>query len=65
MEEFDGDRDEAVEQYGEDIVAKVNFETGRVRPSFSLDASVGLTLIKSGDSAGSAFKSMPATSRIA
>ena len=27
----------------------MNFETGRVRPSFSLDASVGLALVKSGD----------------
>jgi TonB dependent receptor-like, beta-barrel/Carboxypeptidase regulatory-like domain len=49
VEEFDGDRDDAVGQYGEEIVAKVNFETGRVRPSFSLDASVGLALFKSGD----------------
>jgi hypothetical protein len=48
VEEFEGDRDEAIEQYGERIVERVNFETGRVRPSFSLDASAGFTLVKSG-----------------
>ena len=48
VEEFDGDRDDAIEQYGERIVERVDFETGRVRPSFSLDASAGFTLVKSG-----------------
>jgi hypothetical protein len=48
VEEFDGDRDDAIEQYGERIVARVDFAAGRVRPSFSLDASAGLTLVKSG-----------------
>jgi hypothetical protein len=45
--EFDGDREQAVAQYGERIVDRVNFDTGRVRPSFALDLSVGLTLSKS------------------
>jgi hypothetical protein len=45
--EFVGDEDEAIAQYGERIVDRVNFETGRVRPLFSLDASVGATISKS------------------
>jgi len=43
--EFDGTRDEAIEQYGERIVDRVDFERGRVRPSFSFDASAGITLV--------------------
>jgi len=42
--EFTGDEDEALEQYGERIVERVNFETGRVRPSMTLDASLGISL---------------------
>ena len=42
--EFSGDPAEAIAQYGERIVSRVDFEEGRVRPSFSLDASAGLTL---------------------
>jgi len=34
------------QQYGPEILAKVNFESGRVRPSASLDASVGLSLLE-------------------
>jgi hypothetical protein len=33
-----------VAQYGASVVQKVNFDKGRVNPSFSLDASVGATL---------------------
>jgi len=39
--------DEAIDAFGERVVSRVNFETGRVRPSSSLDASVGLILSKS------------------
>ena len=46
----------AIEQYGERIVDRVDFETGRVRPSFSLDASAGLRRAKSAR-AGSACRS--------
>jgi hypothetical protein len=35
-----------VAQYGQAIVDRVNFASGRVRPSFSLDASVGAELWK-------------------
>jgi hypothetical protein len=41
---FAGDRPEAIAQYGERIVDRVNLESGRVRPSFSLDASAGVSL---------------------
>ncbi len=44
--EFEGDVSEAVAQYGQRIVDGVNFETGRVRPSFALDASAGFVLRK-------------------
>lgn len=44
--EFTGDRAQAIAQYGERIVDRVDFETGRVRPSLSLDASVGLVVVK-------------------
>jgi len=44
--EFDGDPEQAVAQYGQRIVDRVDFETERVRRSLSLDASVGLILAK-------------------
>jgi outer membrane cobalamin receptor len=45
--EFTGERDEAEAQYGERIADRVNFETGRVRPRLSLDASAGVRLTRS------------------
>ena len=47
FEDFDGDVHEAVEAFGERVVDRVNFATGRVRPSSSLDLSAGWILIKS------------------
>ena len=44
--EFDGTEAEAVAQYGQAIVDRVNFATGRVRPSFSIDLSAGADLWK-------------------
>jgi outer membrane receptor for Fe3+-dicitrate len=44
--EFAGDRAVATAQYGEAIVDHVDFETGRVRPSVSWDASIGVVLAK-------------------
>jgi outer membrane cobalamin receptor len=44
--EFTGDRAQAIAQYGERIVDRVDFESGRVRPSLSLDASVGVVVVK-------------------
>jgi hypothetical protein len=47
FEDFDGDPSEAVEQFGQRVVDRVNFETGRIRPSLSIDASAGISLAKS------------------
>jgi outer membrane cobalamin receptor len=44
--EFDGTEEQAVAQYGQAIVSRVNFETGRVKPSLSIDASAGADLWK-------------------
>ncbi len=44
--EFTGDLPEAIAQYGQRIVDRVDLESGRVRPSFSLDASSGLVVVK-------------------
>jgi outer membrane receptor for ferrienterochelin and colicin len=44
--EFDGDPKDALEQYGARIIERVDFEEGRVRPNFTLDASTGVTLLK-------------------
>ncbi len=45
--EFDGTEADALAQYGQRIVDRLNFDRGRVRPSFSLDASAGVDLWKS------------------
>jgi outer membrane cobalamin receptor len=42
--EFEGDQATALAQYGQRIVDRVNFDRGRIRPSFSLDASAGFDL---------------------
>ena len=44
--EFDGTEQQAVAQYGQEIVDRVNFATGRVRPSLSIDLSAGADLWK-------------------
>ncbi|HYZ85548.1 MAG TPA: TonB-dependent receptor [Bryobacteraceae bacterium] len=41
------DREELEEQYGPRVLERVNFDRGRVRPSFSLDSSVGVELHQS------------------
>ena len=46
FEDFDDDPEEAIEQFGQEVVDRVNFETGRVRPSFSLDVSAGVVVAK-------------------
>jgi hypothetical protein len=43
---FMGNRTQAVAQYGQRIVDGVDFETGRVRPSLSFDASAGVLVVK-------------------
>lgn len=44
--EFDGTIQDAVQQFGQQIVDRVNFERGRVRPSLSLGASLGTELVR-------------------
>jgi hypothetical protein len=44
--DFDGTPNQALAQYGARIVNEVNFDRGRIRPNFSLDASAGLILSK-------------------
>ena len=46
--EFDGNPDDAIEQFGQRIVDRVDFENGRVRPSFSVDASSSFVLFERG-----------------
>ena len=46
VEEFDGDRDEAEAQFGPRIVDRVDFDRGRLRPSFTVDASAGIVLVQ-------------------
>ena len=47
FEDFEDTPEEAAEQFGQRVVDRVNFETARVRPSASLDASAGAVLLKS------------------
>jgi hypothetical protein len=44
--EFDGDPAQALVQYGARIVDQVDFESGRVRPSASIDAAVSVIVLK-------------------
>jgi len=44
--EFDGTIDDAIQQFGRQIVDRVNFDRGRVRPSLALGVSAGADLIK-------------------
>jgi hypothetical protein len=45
--ESEVDLEEAAQQYGERIVAEVDLENGRVRPSWAVDATAG-AILKSG-----------------
>jgi outer membrane cobalamin receptor len=47
FEDFEDTPEEAVEQFGQRVVDRVNFVTGRVRPSASFDASAGIVITKS------------------
>ncbi len=44
--QFTSTYQQAVAQYGQAVVNRVNFDRGRVRPSFAVDASVGADLYK-------------------
>jgi hypothetical protein len=45
--DFGGDYQEALAQYGQQMVKRVNFDTGRVQPSFSMSSSAGVDAYKS------------------
>ncbi len=45
--EFSGTQQDALNQYGPAVVSRVDFNNGRVRPSLSMDASLGAELWKS------------------
>jgi len=45
--EFTGTYQDALDQYGQAVVDRLNFDRGRVRPSFAIDASMGADLYKS------------------
>ena len=45
--EFTGDYNDAMAQYGQAVVNRVDFTRGRVRPSLAVDASAGVDLYKS------------------
>lgn len=42
--EFTGTLQQALAQYGQQVVNQINFDRGRVRPNWALDASLGATL---------------------
>lgn len=44
--EFSGTEQDAVAQYGPQVMSRVNFALGRIRPSLSVDASVGAEIWK-------------------
>jgi outer membrane cobalamin receptor len=46
FEDFDEDPEQARDEFGPRVVDRVNFDTGRVRPNFSLDASAGAVIVK-------------------
>ena len=45
--EFQGDPADALDQYGPAIVSRVNFDRGRIDPTFQVNASAGADLYKS------------------
>jgi Carboxypeptidase regulatory-like domain/TonB-dependent Receptor Plug Domain len=44
---FDGTYDQALAEYGQQVINRINFARGRIYPSFLVDASVGADLYKS------------------
>jgi hypothetical protein len=45
--EFDGDPDTVLAQYGQQVLDRINFDRGRIYPSFQVNASAGADLYKS------------------
>ena len=46
--QFNGSEAEALSEYGSQVISRLNFERGRVRPQLSADASLGVTLCNCG-----------------
>jgi outer membrane receptor for Fe3+-dicitrate len=44
--DFSGTYEQALAEYGQQVVDRVNFERDRVKPNFSLNASVGADIWK-------------------
>jgi Carboxypeptidase regulatory-like domain/TonB-dependent Receptor Plug Domain len=44
--EFDGEQSDALSQYGPAVVSRLNFDRGRVDPSLSIQASLGVDIYK-------------------
>ncbi len=44
--EFDGEQSDALAQYGPAVVSRLNFDRGRVDPSLSIQASLGVDIYK-------------------
>ena len=45
--EFDGDPGTVLAQYGQQVLNRINFDRGRIYPSFLVDASLGADIYKS------------------
>jgi hypothetical protein len=45
--EFEGDPDQALAEYGPQVVSRVNFASGRIEPTFQINASAGADIYKS------------------
>jgi TonB-dependent Receptor Plug Domain len=45
--EYTGSQSDALAQYGEDVISRINFDRGRVRPSLAVSSSLGVDVHKS------------------
>jgi outer membrane receptor for Fe3+-dicitrate len=45
--EFTGDQSDALAQYGSQVISRINFDRGRIRPLLAVNASLGVDLYKS------------------
>jgi hypothetical protein len=45
--DFDGDQSQALQEYGQNIIDRIDFARGRILPSFQVNASAGVDLLNS------------------
>ena len=45
--EFGGDKAQALAEYGPNVISRIDFDRGRIRPLLSLNASAGTDIFKS------------------